>query len=146
MPVKLLYTLLLVLTIGLVTSAALIRHQYLLDHFASSTAAAAEVPIQETSGRGPVRMIRFVVSEDGIYPRRIQVEKGLLNIALEDKTNTANSLLIEIVVGDQRAKVAQIDRGVTQVRGRSLVRLGPGRYRVSVTTHPGYTADLIVNP
>lgn len=146
MPVKLTSTLHLVLTIGLVTAAALVRHQYLLDHFGPATAAAADVPSQETPGPGPVRMIRFVVSNDGIYPRRIQVDKGLLNITLEDKTNTADSLLIESVVGDQRAKVAQIDRGLNQVRGRSLIRLGPGRYRVSVATHPGHTADLIVNP
>jgi len=91
-------------------------------------------------------MIRFVVSDNGIYPRRIQVDKGLLNIALEDKTNTADHLLIESVVGDQRTKVTQIDRGLNQVRGRLLIRLGPGRYRVSVANQPDHTADLNVNP
>ena len=126
---KLTHTLLLLLMIGLVAPAALVRHKYSLD-----------------AGRGPVRMIRFVVSDDGIYPRRIQVEKGLLNVALEDKTNTADSLQIESVVGDQRTKVTQIVRGVNQVRGRSLIRLGPGHYRVSVATQPDHTADLIVNP
>ena len=146
MPVKLTYSLLLLLTIGLVTSTALVRHQYSLAHSAPSIDSPAEASVQESPGRGPVRMIRFVVSDNGIYPRRIQVDKGLLNIALEDKTNTADHLLIESVVGDQRTKVTQIDRGLNQVRGRLLIRLGPGRYRVSVANQPDHTADLNVNP
>jgi hypothetical protein len=91
-------------------------------------------------------MVRFVVSDDGIYPRRLKVDKGLLNIALEDKTNTADSLLIESVIGDQRTNVTQIHRDSNNIRGRSLIRLGPGRYRVSVATQPDHTAELIVNP
>ena len=127
---KLTYSFLLLITIGLVTSTALVRHKYLLDRSASSTVSAPEVPEQEPSERGPVRMIRFVLSEDGIYPRRIQVDKGLLNIALEDETSS-ESLVIESVTGDQRTRVTQIDRGPDRRRGRALIRLGPGHYLVS---------------
>jgi hypothetical protein len=144
--VKLTYSLLLLLTIGLVTSTALVRHQYSVAHSATAKESPVKAPVQESSERGPVRMIRFVVSDDGIYPRRLQVDKGLLNIALEDKTNTADSLLIESVIGDQRTNVTQIHRDSNNIRGRSLIRLGPGRYRVSVATQPDHTAELIVNP
>ena len=144
--VKLTYSLLLLLTIGLVTSTALVRHQYSVARSATAKESSVEAPVQESSGRGPVRMVRFVVSDDGIYPRRLQVDKGLLNIALEDKTNTADSLVIESVIGDQRTRVTQIQRDTNHMRGRSLIRLGPGRYRVSVATQPDHTAELIVNP
>lgn len=143
---KLTYSFLLLITIGLVTSTALVRHKYWLDHSASSPISAPEAPVQEPSQRGPVRMIRFVMLDDGIYPRRIQVDKGLLNIALEDETQTGESLVIESLVGDQRTRVTQIDRGPDRRRGRSLVRLGPGHYLVSSTTQPNHKADLIVNP
>jgi hypothetical protein len=90
-------------------------------------------------------MIRFVISDDGIYPRRLQVDKGLLNIALEDETSSA-SLVIESVVGDQRTRLTQIDRGPDRRRGRALVRLGPGHYLVSSANQPNQKAELIVNP
>ena len=35
--------------------------------------------------RGPVRMVRFAISDGGLYPRRITVDSGLVNIGLEDK-------------------------------------------------------------
>ena len=146
MPVKLTYSLLLSLTIGLVTSAALIRHKHGLAHSAPATNSATEAPVQEPSEPGPVRMIRFAVTDDGLYPRRINVSKGLLSIALEDETYSSDSLIIESVIGDQRTKISQIDRGPNRRRGRAVVRLGPGHYLVSLANQPNHTADLIVNP
>ena len=140
------YSLRLLLTLGLMTSTALVRHEYLLDHSPPAADSASEAPIQEFSARGAVRMIRFVVLEDGIYPRRINVDKGLLNIALEDETYSTESLIIESIIGDQRAKVTQIERGPNRRRGRALIRLAPGHYLVSLANQPNHKADLIVNP
>ena len=101
---------------------------------------------QATSDRGPVRMIRFVLLPDGVYPRQMQVDQGLLNIGLEDKTDGSAGLLIESVIGDQRTRVTQINRAEKHWRGRALVQLPPGRYVVSDASQPGRQAELIVNP
>jgi hypothetical protein len=112
----------------------------------SGNQAAVSADSQEPSGRGPVRMIRFVLSDDGLYPRRMRVDHGLINIALEDRTHRSEGLLVESVLEDQRAKVTEVKRNEKQWRGRTLVRLAPGRYLVSDASQPGLTAELIVSP
>ena len=107
---------------------------------------AGDASLQDTSERGPVRMIRFVLSDDGLYPARMQVDHGLLNLAVEDKTGKSEGLLVESVQGDQRARVTQINRAQGQLRARSLIALPPGRYLVSDASQPSHTAELIVNP
>lgn len=114
--------------------------------FFYSRPVAGEASLQDTSGRGPVRMIRFVLSDDGLYPARMQVDHGLLNLAVEDKTGKSEGLLVESVQGDQRARVTQINRAQGQLRARSLIKLPPGRYLVSDASQPSHTAELIVNP
>ncbi len=101
---------------------------------------------QGNSERGPVRMVRFVLSDDGLYPARMQVDRELLNLAVEDKTGRSEGLLVESVNGDQRARVTQINRAQGQLRTRSLIKLPPGRYLVSDASQPSHTAELIVNP
>lgn len=129
---KLTHPLTLLVIAGLVAGAVLVSRPTLSAH-------------STTLENGPVRMIRFVLSNEGIYPRRLQVNQGLLNIAVEDKTAASEGLVIESVIGDQRARVAQISRR-DERRGRAVLRLTPGRYRVSDASQPGSTAELIVNP
>ena len=105
-----------------------------------------EASLQDISARGPVRMVRFVLSDDGLYPARMQVDYGLLNLAVEDKTGKSAGLLVESVQGDQRARTTQINRAQGQLRARSLIKLPPGRYLVSDASQPTHTAELIVNP
>src|SRR5690348_3082540 len=100
---------------------------------------------QVGSERGSVRMVRFVLSDDGLYPQRMQVDGGLLNLAVEDKTGRAEGLLVESANGDQRARVTQINRAPGQLRAPSLIKLPPGRYVVSDASQPSHTAELIVN-
>jgi hypothetical protein len=128
--------LLLLLTICLAAIAALGVRAYV----------ASESPAQATSERGPVRMIRFVLMPDGLYPRQMHVDQGLLNIALEDKTSGSEGLVIESVIGDSRTRVTQIARAEKHWRGRTLVRLVPGRYVVSDASRPDNKAELVVNP
>jgi len=129
---KLTHPLILLVITGLVAGAALVNRHTLSAH--------STVP-----ENGPVRMIRFVLSNDGLYPRRLQVNQGLLNMAVEDKTGASAGLVIESVIGDQRARVTQISRR-DERRGRAVLRLTPGRYLVSDASQPGHTAELIVNP
>ena len=62
MPVKLTYSLLCLLTIALVTSAASVRHQYLLAHSAPTADSVTSIPIC-----GPVQIIPFTLYDIGIY-------------------------------------------------------------------------------
>ena len=137
--------LLLLLTIGLAT-AGIFRSKPPLEppnQPASHVASASEQPAFEN---GPVRMIRFVLLPDGLYPRQLRVDQGLLNIALEDKSGGSEGLIIESALGDQRAKVSEIRRAEKHWRGRALIKLPPGRYVVSDASQPSHKAELIVNP
>ena len=127
---------LLLLTICLLVSATFFYHRSI----------AGDVALQGSSERGPVRMVRFVLSDDGLYPARMQVDEGLLNLAVEDKTGRSEGLLVESMQGDQRARVTQINRAQDRLRGRAVLRLPPGRYVVSDASQPTHTAELIVNP
>ena len=128
---------LLLFTIGLAT-AGYFRFKPHLEPTSVAEQAAFE--------NGPVRMIRFVLLRDGLYPSQIRVDQGLLNIALEDKTGGSEGLVIESALGDQRTKVTQIRRLEKHWRGRALIKLTPGRYVVSDASQPDHKAELIVSP
>ena len=130
-------SLLLLITISLAT-AGFFRSKPPLE--------STSVPEQAALENGPVRMIRFVLLRDGLYPRQIRVDQGLLNIALEDKTGGSEGLIIESALGDQRTKVTQIRRLEKHWRGRALIKLTPGRYVVSDASQPDHKAELIVSP
>ena len=138
-------SLFLLFTIGLAT-AAFFRSRPPLEPFHQPATNLTSTPEQPAFDNGPVRMIRFVLSSDGLYPSQMRVDQGLLNIALEDKTGGSEGLLIESALGDQRAKVSQIRRAEKQWRGRALIKLPPGRYVVSDASQPNHKAELIVSP
>lgn len=131
------------LSISVVAVLAFVGYKTLL---ANSTDPPEEVAAQDTSNRGPVRMIRFVLQEDGIYPRSMQIDKGLVNIALEDRTRGSEGLVIEAVIGDQRNPVTKVRRFDQHWRGRELMRLNSGRYLISDASRPEHQAELIVKP
>jgi len=76
----------------------------------------------------------------------MRVDQGLINLALEDKTNGSNGLLVESIIGNDRVRLAQIARAEMHWRGRAMLRLTPGRYLVSDASKTGHQAELIVNP
>ena len=133
---KLTFSVLLLVAICFLISGAFFRPQF----------DVREVSAQSTAERGPVRMVRFVLLDDGLYPARMQVDQGLLNLAVEDKTGKSKGLLVESVQDDQSVRVTQITRAQDGLRGRALLKLPPGRYRVSDASQPSHTAELIVNP
>lgn len=129
---RLTYALLLLVIVGFVAGTVVVSRNRLTAH-------------STTVGNGPVRMIRFVLSNDGLYPRRLQVNQGLLNVAVEDKTAASAGLVIESVITDQRTRVTQISRR-DERRGGDVLRVTPGRYLVSDASQPSHTAELIVIP
>jgi hypothetical protein len=142
---KLTLSLLLLFTIALATPGVFRskRPSKLFNQPANSLTSTPEQPAFES---GPVRMIRFVLLRDGLYPSQMHVDHGLLNIALEDRTGVSEGLKIESVLGDQRTNVGEIRRLENHWRGRALLRLPPGRYVVSDASQPSHKAELIVNP
>ena len=116
--------LIIILSLSLVVASAFAGYRTLYARSSTPEMDAARV----TSERGPVRMIRFVLLDEGIYPRSMNIDKGLVNIALEDRTKGSEGLVIEAIVGDQRNRVTQVRRAEKHWRGRELLRLTPGRY------------------
>lgn len=90
-------------------------------------------------------MVRFVLSDDGIYPRQMRLAPGLFNISLEDKTKKSEGLVIESVVGDELVRVSKVTRNEKQWRGRGLVRLTPGRYLISDASQPDRRSEVTVD-
>src|SRR5688572_12117444 len=95
--------LLLLLKIGLAT-AVVFRSRPALEPSDQPANNLTSAPAQPAFENGPVRMIRFVLLRDGLYPSQMRVDQGLLNITLEDKTGGSEGLIIESVLGDQRTK------------------------------------------
>jgi hypothetical protein len=133
---KLAFSFLFIFSICLLASVALLNPKHL----------AGDAVVQDTSESGPVRMIRFVVSEDGLYPARIRVDYGLLNIVFDDRTSKSDGLLIQALQGERRSMVTQISRSQERTRNRTLIKLPAGRYLISDASQPSHTAELIVNP
>ena len=96
--------------------------------------------------RGPVRMIRFVLLENALYPRSMRVDKGLVNLLVEDETGVSEGLVVERVVNNNHERMTTIRRQPNVRRGRELLRLTPGRYIVYDASKPDNKAELMVEP
>jgi hypothetical protein len=101
---------------------------------------------QGTSERGPVRMIRFVLLDTGLYPRQMRVNQGLINLAVEDETGISEGLVVERVVNSARERITTVRRMSNAKRGREVIQLTPGQYVVSDASKPNNQANLIVEP
>lgn len=113
---------------------------------ASSGTTANGPFLQRKAETGPVRMVRFVLFKDGIYPGELKVDQGLINIAIEDKTNNTTGLVVERITGSERSRAGEIRRSPNHWRGRSILKLSPGRYEVYDTSRPNNKAILLVQP
>lgn len=127
---------------------ALVRNG-LLAHASYSSAGNSETsslfPATQRES-GPVQMIRFTLFPDGIFPRERRVQAGLLNIAIEDRTGGSAGLEIERITGGDSTPVGTVRRIGDHPRGRHLIRMPPGRYRILDGSRRGNRALLIVEP
>ena len=136
---------LLALLLGLVMTVALRQGQISNDEPMTVQVAAASVN-QAATERGPVRMIRFVLLDTGLYPRQMRVNKGLINLVVEDETGISDGLVVERVVDSARERITTIRRMSNARRGRELMQLTPGQYVVYDASKPNNQANLIVEP
>ena len=127
----------------LVTTVALRQHRISND----SPQVVTEIPVgQGALERGPVRMIRFVLLENTLYPREMHVNQGLVNLLIEDETGISEGLVVERVVNSNRERLTTVRRMSNVRRGRELLRLTPARYTVYDASKPNNKAELIVEP
>jgi len=94
----------------------------------------------------PVQNICFTLYDAGIFPREIHVEKGLVSIAIEDRTGKSEGLVIQRLVGNARVAIGQVKRFPNHWRGRGQFPLVPGSYAISDASHPNSRAEIVVAP
>lgn len=95
---------------------------------------------------GSVRMLRFMVFENSIYPRKLTTSAGIVRLVQEDKTGRSKGLIVERANEQGGGRVVVIKPKEDQRRGAELLRLTPGVYRVFDSTSPANSAELIVEP
>lgn len=137
---------LMVILLCLITPALLRQNSVSTSSHPLPNEPAPAPATQGPGERGPVRMVRFVLLDSGLYPRVFRVNQGLINLALEDETGTSEGLVVERVVNSEREKVTTLRRLPNQRRGRELIRLIGGRYTLYDASKPNNKADLIVDP
>jgi hypothetical protein len=73
----------------------------------------------------------------------MRIRAGMVNIAVEDRSDGSNGLVIQRTSGTE---VARIRRVPSYTRGRQLISLEPGQYTVYDASLPNNQAELIVQP
>ena len=95
---------------------------------------------------GRVQMIKFLLFEEGIYPRNMTIHDGLINLTVEDKTHRSQGLAVERINENAMASVGRVETVGEYGRGRELLRFVPGTYRVSDMSNPQNNSILVVEP
>jgi hypothetical protein len=141
MPVKLTYSLLLLLTLGLVTSAALVRRKYASAPKPQTLNTTPNMPV-----RGPVQVVRFSLYDIGIYPQEAQAKQGMVTISIEDLSGNSSGLIVERVDTASHVAAGRVSKETNRLRSRSELFLPEGRYEVADATRRNNRALLIVGP
>jgi len=116
--------------------------------------SAATIPLtvgikaepQNPAVQGPVQNVRFALYDVGIKPQQIRAQRGLVSVALEDRTGNSAGLVLERQNGNDWVPVGQIHRIPNHGRGRGQFLLVPGRYRVYDASQQDHQAALIIEP
>lgn len=94
----------------------------------------------------PIQNLRFTLYQEGIFPRRARAHKGQVAISVEDLVGTGSTLVVERRMGSARVDVGRVRRLEKRLRGRSIIDLLPGTYRLSIAERPNAEAELVVEP
>ena len=113
----------------------------------TSSAETVEAKLDsQTAPTGPIRTIRFTLFEAGIRPAEMRIKAGLVNLLIEDRTNTATEVVLQREVANENVAVGRIAKGLTESRGRNTFRITPGKYQLYDSGRPTNTAMLLVEP
>ena len=133
-----LLSLALLLTLTVLSAAALLRTPGWLNHRQTQASAVAD--------NEPLRNIRFTVYDVGIYPPEMQLDAGRFGIVFDDRTGRSTGFLVQRITGDTPQVTARINAIANHPRSRGQVKLTPGLYRISDLDRPEIFSTLIVNP
>jgi hypothetical protein len=100
----------------------------------------------QVSPVGPIRNLRFILFDAGIRPSEMRIKAGLVNIHIEDRTNSSQGLTLQRVLLDQRVAVGTVQKMANQSRGRNSFTLTPGEYELFDVNRPTTKAVLLVEP
>jgi len=95
---------------------------------------------------GPIRNLRFTLFDAGIRPGAMRIKARLVNIHIEDRTNTSQGVTIQRVAGGERVAIGSVQKVATDLRGRSSFILAPGEYELFDVSKPANKAVLQVEP
>lgn len=110
--------------------------------------SARETPASEQVGPtgGPIQNVRFTLSNDSIYPRRLRARPGRIAIAIEDRTRRSLGLIVQRQTEVETLPVGQVTLPANVFRARAQFGLGVGRYVVFDASQPNNRAELLVEP
>ena len=89
---------------------------------------------------------RFTLFDAGIRPGAMRIKARLVNIHIEDRTNTSQGVTIQRVAGGERVAIGSVQKVATDLRGRSSFILAPGEYELFDVSKPANKAVLQVEP
>jgi hypothetical protein len=138
MPVKLKYSLLLFLVIGLVTSSALVRSYAGRNPTKLETTSAARTSTVSTDDVPQV--VSLQVTPSGFEPRETIAPKGKFLILLQNRTGRRD--LNFFLARENEGRVAE---SKSQNRDwKAHVQLAPGTYIIGETNHPEWQSIIRV--
>lgn len=111
-----------------------------------ASSGAESSPATPATARERVKVVKIKLFDAGIYPREVHVEKGLIAISIEDYSGGSSGVIVDRETGVAPERAGRVDRAGPHWRSRGEMRLGPGRYRVSMADRPANQALLVVEP
>ena len=124
-----------------------------LHYAASANLAPSETLSQQgstvggqVSAVGPIRNLRFVLFDAGIRPSEMRIKAGLVNVHIEDRTNSSQGLTLQRVLLNERVALGTVQKMANQTRGRNSFSLTPGEYELFDVNRPTIKAVLLVEP
>jgi len=91
-------------------------------------------------------VVRFDLFDLGIHPREVHVAKGQIVFTIEDYSGGSPGLAVEQEAEPAPLQVGRVERRGPDWRVSTVMKLGPGRYRVYMLDRPGNRALLVVEP
>jgi hypothetical protein len=107
---------------------------------------AAQSPAQPlaTDKRGLHGLV-FTLYPSGIEPAVLHTTKGIVVVSIEDHSGGSAGLVIERETGSLRVVSGQVHRFENHWRGKTELRLEPGRYHVFDSSRPDNEAEIVVD-
>ena len=112
----------------------------------ASAALASSPSVAQAIKHQPSRLVKFSLFEDGIYPREVHIQQGLIAITIEDYSGSSPGLVVERENSTSLEQVGRVERAGAHWRGRQELKLTPASYWLHMADRPDNRALLVVEP